>query len=197
MRMAPVGLVGRTRNGLDGVFDLGCECAWLTHGHRTGQLAAGYLATVIAAIAEGRGLVQALDTADGVLLSREGNEETARALRAAREAATHGSSAELVARVGQGWVAEEALAIAIYCALAEPDPLGALLRAVNHDGDSDSTGAIAGNILGALHGTTWLPEAWLEQLELRAEIERIADDLATVATASADPELMWDAYPGW
>lgn len=55
--------------------------------------------------------------------------------------------------LGQGWVAEETLAIAIYCSLKYPNDIEkALIAAVNHGGDSDSTGAVTGNILGASLG---------------------------------------------
>lgn len=58
-------------------------------------------------------------------------------------------------QIGEGWVAEEALAIALYCSLRYPkDPKNALLSSVNHKGDSDSTGILTGNIMGLLHGNT-------------------------------------------
>ena len=75
-------------------------------------------------------------------------------------------------------MAEEALAIAIFCALAAPDLESALRLAVNHGGDSDSTGAIAGNLLGASLGDDAIPARWLAVLELREEIERVAGELA-------------------
>ncbi|POX46141.1 ADP-ribosylglycohydrolase, partial [Streptomyces sp. Ru71] len=86
--------------------------------------------------------------------------------------------AERVERLGAGWVAEEALAIGVYCALAAPGVPEALLLAVNHSGDSDSTGSICGNLLGARHGDTGLPHTWLEQVEGRAVTAALADDLA-------------------
>ena len=49
--------------------------------------------------------------------------------------------------------------------------------AVNHSGDSDSTGAITGNLLGLMLGVQAIPEKWLAELELRAEIESVARDL--------------------
>ena len=52
-----------------------------------------------------------------------------------------------------------------------------LLLAVNHGGDSDSTGAITGNILGTLLGKEAIPGRWLERLELRDEIEAVAVDM--------------------
>ena len=49
--------------------------------------------------------------------------------------------------------------------------------AVNHDGDSDSTGAVTGNILGAYHGYEKIPEQWKENLECADVIDEIALDL--------------------
>lgn len=82
-----------------------------------------------------------------------------------------------IAELGEGWVAEEALAIAIYCALVADDFADAVVLAVNHGGDSDSTGAITGNILGAAHGVAAIPARWLDELELRDEIDSLARDL--------------------
>ena len=80
--------------------------------------------------------------------------------------------------LGQGWVAEETLAIAIYCALKYPTDLEkALIAAVNHNGDSDSTGAVTGNILGASIGYKNIPQKFLDNLELKDVILEIADDL--------------------
>jgi ADP-ribosylglycohydrolase len=49
--------------------------------------------------------------------------------------------------------------------------------AVNHSGDSDSTGAICGNILGAYHGLEGIPEKWIKNVELADLIMGIADRL--------------------
>jgi ADP-ribosylglycohydrolase len=54
----------------------------------------------------------------------------------------------------------------------------ALLLAVNHSGDSDSTGSICGNLLGARYGDHGLPHSWVQQVEGRAAIAALADDLA-------------------
>ena len=87
---------------------------------------------------------------------------------------------ENIRDLGEGWVAEEALAIAIYCACKyENDLEKCLIAAVNHSGDSDSTGAIAGNLLGAFLGVDAIPEKFLKDLELKEVIEEIAADLST------------------
>ena len=52
-----------------------------------------------------------------------------------------------------------------------------VLLSVNHSGDSDSTGSIAGNILGALYGFDIIPEHWIEDLELKELIGEVASDL--------------------
>ena len=80
--------------------------------------------------------------------------------------------------LGEGWVAEETLAIAIYCALKYSNDFEkAMIAAVNHKGDSDSTGAVAGNILGAYLGMSAIPKKFLTNLELKNVILELADDL--------------------
>lgn len=81
-------------------------------------------------------------------------------------------------QIGEGWVAEETLGIAVYCALRHQDNFSAGITAsVNHQGDSDSTGAVTGNILGALLGYHAIDEKWKTNLELADVILEIADDL--------------------
>lgn len=83
-----------------------------------------------------------------------------------------------IRELGEGWVAEETLAIAIYCSLKyEHDFSKGIIAAVNHDGDSDSTGAVTGNILGAIVGFDAIDEKWKKNLELYDVIIEIADDL--------------------
>ena len=81
-------------------------------------------------------------------------------------------------QLGEGWVAEETLAIAVYSALKyERDFDKAIRTAVNHNGDSDSTGAVCGNILGTYLGYDAIPKKYKEHLELHDIIMEIADDL--------------------
>jgi ADP-ribosylglycohydrolase len=174
MRIAPVGLAWPMADA----FRLGCEVAGLTHGHPSGYLAAGFFALVIRDLLLGGSLQTAIAEAQEELARWPGHEECTRAVRAAVELSGSGApSAESVESLGRGWVAEEALAIALYCAVAAPDPLEGLRLAVNHGGDSDSTGAMAGNLFGALHGAAAIPMPWLDALELKDETERIAEEL--------------------
>jgi hypothetical protein len=76
-----------------------------------------------------------------------------------------------------------------------------VLAAVNHSGDSDSTGSITGNVLGALHGESALPPDWIRDLEAVEIISPIADDLTAVAGHRIEPnpeslaETLYNRYP--
>ena len=87
---------------------------------------------------------------------------------------------ERIDEFGGGWIAEEALAIGIWCALTATSFEQGLINAVNHSGDSDSTGMIAGHLLGVQYGTAAIPVRWYEGLELRCVIEKVAEDIERV-----------------
>ena len=105
------------------------------------------------------------------------------------------SDVEAITRLGEGWVGEEALAISVYCALKhQHDFKKTLTAAVNHNGDSDSTGAITGNILGAYLGLSKIPSDWVKNVELSEVTLQIADDLLIGYQDTRD----WrDRYPGY
>ena len=93
-------------------------------------------------------------------------------------AASNTEDLDAIHELGEGWVAEETLAIAVFCALRHEHDFGrAVIAAVNHKGDSDSTGAVTGNILGAYLGYDAIPERFRRNLELHDVIVEIADDL--------------------
>jgi ADP-ribosylglycohydrolase len=143
-------------------------------------------------------LTQALDAAAGELRKHDRHAEVLDAVAAARALAARGVPAPAdLETLGGGCVGEEALAIAVCCALAAKDFRHGVPLAVNHSGDSDSTGAIAGNLLGALLGEEAIPAAWLAELELRAEIGRLADDLHAISSGLMTADDAWEAYPGW
>ncbi|MEJ7784252.1 MAG: ADP-ribosylglycohydrolase family protein [Solirubrobacteraceae bacterium] len=176
MRAAPCGLVNWDEQD---VFKLGAASAALTHGHPSGYLAAGALALIIRKLCEDRPLATGVDSAIEVLALQPGSREVRDALRRARTLAMAAHDRVTgVSQLGQGWVAEEALAIAVYCALSHPEDFAAAVRlAANHSGDSDSAAAITGNIMGTLLGVDAIPSGWLAVLELRDTIDRLATAL--------------------
>lgn len=81
--------------------------------------------------------------------------------------------------LGGGWVAEETLAIAVFSVIRHIDDFNAcMICAVNHGGDSDSTGAVAGNILGAIVGYEAIPEKFTESIQLKELLLTMADALS-------------------
>ncbi|MEU8250335.1 ADP-ribosylglycohydrolase family protein [Nonomuraea sp. NPDC048916] len=192
MRSAPFGLAARDPRA---AFKLAADCAQITHGHPTGYLAAGAFAALVHFLVQSRTLAQAVQDTLALLAEQPAHEETTAALRAAVALAAEGQpSPETVETLGGAWVAEEALAISVYCALVSGDDIRqALLLAVNHSGDSDSTGAVCGNLLGARYGETALPQPWLSRLEGRDTITELADDFTTQFTGGGIPR---DKYPG-
>ncbi len=192
MRAAPVGMIDL---GVD-PFALSCQIAALTHGHIDGILSAGVLAQIIHDLMAGLELEEAIRHSLDVLRRHDRHERlSARIEQAVKLARSEQPAVTCYKQLGQGWVGDEALAIAIYCALKSPhDFKQGVIMAVNHDGDSDSTGAICGNILGACLGRTALPQDWLAQLELCQVIAAIGQDLLT---AYRDDEDWRVKYPGW
>jgi ADP-ribosylglycohydrolase len=169
MRSAPFGLASATA---EAAATAAIEGSALTHGHPTAGIAAAGLAVLTHHLVQGTALTDAVRRTVEHLTTLDGHEETTEALRRA--------DGGTIDDHGEGWVAEEALAMSVHCALAHPGPdemREALLLAVNHSGDSDSTGAITGNILGALHGEQAVPAAWTRAVEGRETIMDLADRL--------------------
>jgi ADP-ribosylglycohydrolase len=196
MRVAPIGLAV---SGEEAAFTLGSEAAAITHGHPSGYYSAGCFAAIIQNLTEGGSVPDAIDRTLRILDGSK-NANSAECSTAIRQAvalwqARVGPAPETIERMGGGWVWEEALAIALCCALtAQDDFARGVLLAVNHSGDSDSTGAIAGNLLGLMLGIDAIPRTWLDELELREEIETVADDLCK----GFDESDAWlNRYPGW
>lgn len=211
MRVAPIGMFAagavnhfEEEEFANEVFRLGVENAALTHGHITGQLPAGVLSLVVALILRGSPLDAAINTGLTVLKQQRDHEETSALLeKAISLAVKRPAEPEALASLGEGWVAEEALAISVYCALSTGSFEEGVILAVNHDGDSDSTGAITGNLLGAALGLSAIPAHLLEGLELRGIIEEVADDLASAGqwkfseySSSPEADYYWNKYPG-
>lgn len=119
----------------DIAFDRAVDIAALTHGHSSGYLSAGALAYIIASIIEGVDIKKALLDALKKLETYENHQECYKSLAKATELSDH-----------------------------KTDTKKALFTSVNHDGDSDSTGAITGNILGVYLGVNEIPNEWINNV---------------------------------
>ena len=185
MRVAPVGLhLGGGVMRSDDVDRIGAEAAALTHGHELGWLPAAMLTHIVDLLAHSDASVaEAVEDAQQAIrrvFPDAGHaDELFRLVELAKKlAASSGNDLGSIKAIGEGWVAEETLAIAIFCALRHEDDFeSALIASVNHGGDSDSTGTVTGNILGAKLGLAGIPEKFRTNLELYDTIIEVADDL--------------------
>lgn len=164
-------------------FEYAAQAGRLTHGHPTGYLAAGLFADILHRMTD---RVMGLEKAVTDSLAEHGHKPDMDEIRQLLERVLFfvregfHPTPERIGELGGGWVAEEALAIGVWCALTADSLEDGVIRAVNHSGDSDSTGLIAGHLLGIEYGAAAIPARWLQRLELRHVIERIADDLEIV-----------------
>lgn len=210
MRVAPMGLLDAayyTRNNI-GIYhtaqlaQAGAKIAEVTHLHPLGYLPAALLTMLISKITrlapdEVKASITSIvtDSLD-IMMKMDGDANmedkeylkrlTLKAMELAR---SNIKDPDAISQLGEGWVAEEAWAISLYCAVRHIDSMrDAIIAAVNHDGDSDSTGAITGNIMGAIYGyeaikkeRLFCPEGkeFEDTIELANIIKALAEDLYT------------------
>jgi ADP-ribosylglycohydrolase len=187
MRSAPYGMVPGLEDEM--VVSLARRGAVLTHGHPAAWTAAAAFGLMVSRLMAGHGFAAAVNAALEWLQTVPDDGGTAGVLRTALEMAQDAQRADAVpavlpAALGEGWVAEEALALAVYAVLststaseagAAPSThfRSALRLAINHDGDSDSTGSLAGQLLGARYGTAVFPGAeaprWINERDVIIE----------------------------
>lgn len=194
MRVAPVGLW--PAGGPADTFRLAADVAALTHGHPSGYLSAGTFAVIVRELLRGNDLWRSVAAARAELVNWPDHAEQLAVLdKAVALAGDRRPTPEDIEReLGGGWVGEEALAIGLCAALAARDFADGVALAVNHSGDSDSTGAIAGHILGAMLGVQAIPDTWLTGLEpgVRDLIEDLTADLFTELSANEhDRDRSW------
>ena len=190
MRIAPVGLFFSAPNRDMKVVDWeAANVAALTHGHSLGYMSAAVLAHIVnrlvhpIATLEPKPLTGIVKEArDTVAEMFKGDSHIGELVSTINHAIILANSwddeRECIREIGEGWVAEETLAIAVFCAIRHQRSFSdGIIAAVNHRGDSDSTGAVTGNILGALLGYNAIEDKWKSDLELSDVILEVADDL--------------------
>ncbi len=199
MRVAPVALVpGLTAEQRSGIAQLQ---AALTHGHPTALAASDLTAHAVWLLAHGCALDDLLPQLRthaqqsrqtyhsdwlGDLAHRAGApdpasyiafgwDECLRALDTVTNALRDPDMDQDPSQaVGAGWIAEEALATALYCFLVVGgDARGAIARGAHSSGDSDSIAALAGAFAGAAHGPKYWLHEWVTVLEYRDRIRAL------------------------
>ena len=193
MRVAPVGLYGAAHDWSPAdTARLAGELAELTHLHPLSTYSSATLAVIVQLCASSEDAVDKemfkgiVDKSLKIVSDVYGAD--AAAMDEFRKIVGNAMSLEddpqsdwqiIEDRIGEGWVAEETLAIALFSTLRHVDDFsGCLISAVNHGGDSDSTGAVAGNIIGAILGDDAIPGKFKKEIQLRDLLLHAADDLA-------------------
>ncbi len=154
-----------------------------THGNPLGYVTAGFLSSMLFRIFGGAGLRESIRNAKddcGQCFKDADLSEMMDIIDLAVGLADSGASdQEAMAEIGEGWVAEETLAMALFSCLRHPDSIrDAIVCAVNVTGDSDSIGAVTGNIMGALLGSDVLEQEFdVGKLEDGAMILRVSEML--------------------
>lgn len=192
MRIAPIPLFAAGKGGVTQKDNARfcAETAAITHGHPLGWMSAAALGNILYDLMQNFSLQWAVDDTISFLQEEYAEyEDTKLQVRLLEEAkhiagmSGYSSTSNLMLEfdgnktLGEGWVGEEALAIAVCCSLDGKGFAQNMQSAVGHNGDSDSTGSVAGQIMGAYWGEKAIPAKWLKNLELREVIEEIADDL--------------------
>jgi ADP-ribosylglycohydrolase len=191
MRIAPIPLYAavQDRMSIEEADLLAGEAAEITHQHPLGYISAALMSHVIYRLA--RDIEPTQESMkryimEGVEMIRKHYKAYYNDVERMAELAERAillldngkTDLENISCLGEGWTGEEALAIALYCALKHFDSFeDAMIAAVNHGGDSDSTGAVTGNILGAAIGYEAIPQFYMDDLEMHELILHMADDL--------------------
>ena len=189
MRVAPVALMPYDEP-IEKIDMEAAQIAAVTHGHSLGYMPAALLVHIIRRIVYPEQAMTlkeiVLEGCDTIQRLFRTNANIDRMVSIIQDAVRLSynrvvTDIEAIHKLGEGWVGEEALAIAVFCALKyENDFSQALIASVNHGGDSDSTGAICGNIMGAMVGLCGIGEEWKEHLELSDEIMELADEIINI-----------------
>lgn len=184
MRVTPIGIFG-AYNKLS-LLETGMLCvkaSMITHSHSLGYIPSFTLGCIIYELCNEKSLSEAIMVALELTSSTYKDDKHYQYYedlikKAIELSKNNEDDITNIKSLGEGWVGEEALAIAIYASLKYQDNFKkALVASVNHSGDSDSTGAITGNILGCYLGILAIDYELKEHLELYDEIIQISEDL--------------------
>ena len=192
MRIAPIPLYGISKNRIKDIAaldQLAADVAEITHKHVLGYIPAYVMSHIICCLATDESptrerfskyVTEAMQKAAQKYACLKYYTDILQTLmyKALTLACEDIPDNDAIRQIGEGWVAEETLAIAVYCCAKHFDDFEkAMIASVNHGGDSDSTGAVTGNILGAAIGYEAIPQYFKNDLELHDVILHVADDL--------------------
>ena len=183
MRVAPIGLL--YARDLGRAADLARAQSRLTHRHDAALEGAAAAAILVALAATGTA-PDAMYEAVRQACSGRSADFAACWTRLAELRDAPPELALSSAGLGEGWVAEEAVASALFCVWRAPDDFArAVGTAATTDGDSDSIACIAGSVAGARLGSGAIPDKWRRGVENAADLADLAGRIAAHARRGA------------
>jgi ADP-ribosylglycohydrolase len=180
MRVAPIGLY---YEDLDTVAEVARDSSRLTHGHPAALEGSAAAALLVALALQGASPARM----HSEVMRRCGGRSPDFDACFSRVPELIGLPSEQVLidkekgphALGEGWVAEEAVACALYCFWRHPDDYrAAVLEAVNTDGDSDSLATITGSLCGARVGLEGIRSEWVAAVEQSTRLLQLGERLA-------------------
>jgi ADP-ribosylglycohydrolase len=176
MRSAPIGyLYQNDPERLKLVASASGKC---THGHPTADAGAIGAAFIVKLVLDG---IDPLEMIPKLLEFTKGiSEEFDEAILNVERCIDWDDEERALDFLGEGWVAEESVALALYCFLRYPDSYKkVIIRAANTNGDSDSIACIAGAISGAFLGIEAIPKDWVKRIEKTEYLDDLAIRLSS------------------
>jgi ADP-ribosylglycohydrolase len=162
MRAAPIGYL--YQHDPDKLKEVASATGICTHGHQTADaacIAAAYLVKLaLDGVSPGEMISNLFPVTAGISV------EFDRAISKVEKCFGWEDEEKALSYLGEGWVGEEAVALALYCFLRYPNNYSTtVIRAANTNGDSDSIACIAGSISGAYLGIDAIPSDWINRIE--------------------------------
>lgn len=154
------------------IWKISAQSGNITHNHCDGWGSAAALSTIMAWMLNGLTLLDAIkETLPLALEHKCGGTYACLQLAVSLHATKSTPTLEGIAfTLGEGWTGDEALGIAIYCALSTNNVHDAIVMAANHDGDSDSTASIAGQLAALIHGMSEKEKEDAKSVDLYAAV---------------------------
>ena len=187
MRVAPVGLLYYDSPDL---YEMASLSASVTHAHPVGVDGAAIQAKTVAQAIELDPEVEFSpdDFLAGLLEFTRTPEMKNKLLLVQRLIAENTSPMRAAQQIGRSVSAHESIPFSIYSFLLYPRSFeNCLYCAILNGGDRDTLGAMAGAISGAYLGVEALPSEWLQKLENRSVIKKLALDLREIRTEDRSP----------
>jgi len=174
MRTAPIGLY--FNDDAPSLIELAYASSACTHGNPTGIAAGIGTAYLVSLAFNGERPENMVDKLHQ--LGEQFDNDFAAKIKQVKKVLAYDDHLKAIKELGEGWIGEEAVAIALYCFLKNPnDYRKTVLMAANTNGDSDSIACIAGAISGAYNGLKAIPSEWVRNVEKSGMVGQVAQRL--------------------